>query len=362
MNKLIQYFLAIATLIDLRFTSITIPICPSSIFLNSFGFLLNPNPVNQTTICPIFYSNNGSCVDVSTTRVYLNQVQNWFQQQSKNAFNYSDLYKKVSVYWRVINGFVSTPSLTSVLPSNIPQILTKLTNNLWNNADLSIQNRQLTNSNAVSPCFQVLANLTNGIYCGITSNNRLFYQNGSAKYPNSIPITIPVNSSKIGTSLQTCLPLIDNYCSLSFGLSISDLKLPFNITFDWGDGGLQMSDCQTYQTLINCTSANCTNTLNNMLVDLFYTNWVPFVPSAVSIVQLQNYLSQFDNSTIYQPIPSRPSGMGIQLVTSPVGTPIDFYISGVGSGQSNVIYTRFEQQLKACCFLLLILFGITPSF
>lgn len=306
--------------------------CLSNDLLLSYGFIQSPVVVTQSSVCKSYYNNNGSCVNTTKTVAYLSAIQSWYKNQSVNAHNYVNMYKNVSVFWQVVNGYLQIPTLSIVLPAHVTSILVAITADQFNNANLWIQNLQQQAQKAIDPCFQTLANITNGIYCGLTSNNSFSQGSPDAEFPHSISMTLQGNASTIGPAMSVCLPLIDNYCTLSFGVSIYTQLLPFNLTFNWTDHGLQLADCLNFQAIINCTTPNCTSLSNGYLTSMFYTNWIPFIPSTNSIDNLGNYLSSFSNTTAFAPPNSRPVGKGIKLNNSTVFPAEDFYLSGLNSG------------------------------
>jgi len=74
------------------------------------------------------------------------------------------------------------------------------------------------------------------------------------------------------------LPLIDTYCVLSYGVSISFEGPPFGGTFSQSDGSLGIDLCRQLAAAFNSTDASSVARLQALLINnIVYTNWVPFI-------------------------------------------------------------------------------------
>lgn len=330
--------------------STSVPRCFSQQLLGAYGFSSIAPFVSQTGVCTPFYSNNGTCVTPEATQSYLNSMQVWTTAQSVNAYRFTVMFKKVFVFWSVVQGYVSEPNLNSVIKSNIPFVLDAMVAKYYTEANTWVQSIQLKGTQAIDPCFQAIANITNGIYCGITSNNTFDLNAASPSYPNSIPVTLQANATYVGSALQVCLPLIDVYCSVTYGVSISTNELPFNFTYNWTDGGVSLADCQRLQANLACNKSSCNDDTNNYLTSNFATNWIRFVPSAHAQQAMNEHLMYFNNETVFAPIASRPAGIGVGLVAGQSGMQEDFYSSGVYSGQSATRYLGSHWRLAIGLF------------
>lgn len=348
---MVSLSVAIAHLTLLSVTLLTsVPRCFSQQLLASYGFSSITPFVSQNGICTAYYSNNGTCVGPGATQTYLNSVQLWINAQSVNAYSFTRMFKKVFVFWNVIQGYVSQPSLNSVMKSNVPYVLDAMVSKYYTNADTWVQNIQSKATQSIDPCFQAIANITNGIYCGITSNNTFDINSASKSYPNSVPLTIQANATYVGSALQVCLPLIDVYCSITYGVSITTTDLPFNFTYNWTDGGISLADCQRLQTNLACNKSSCNDDTNSYLTSNFVTSWIRFVPSAYAQQVMSEYLMYFSNATNFTAIASRPTGIGIGLLTGTFGMQEDFYSSGVYSGQNVTNYLNKQWRLTVGLF------------
>lgn len=327
--------------------------CPPKKVLLTLGLTPLPVSIDPSPVCNYYYSSNGSCVNSNQTKLYMNSATSFLQLQALNAVSFFALYTNALLYWQIINGWATLSS-----DSNSPSILSSLLN-LASSVLTNIVTWVNTYSNKqpliVENCFNIIANITNGAVCILTSNSTANLGPADFLYPVNVPVTLYPNVTAVGGQLQTCLPLIDTYCSLIYGISVFSHSLPFNLTFNFSDGGLTNIQCRKIQYLINCTTISCNTTLNGILVDMFYTNWVRFVPSAASVASLSAYFSAFSNLTAYLSVPSSPVGVGIKLASLQNDFGNDFYSAGLLSGQTHAFFGIQIFNCLSFIFLLLVI-------
>ncbi len=334
--------LAIATLALLVMSTHTQAACATTNALSGLGFTaVTSNVVNNGT-CKNYFS-VGACVTPWSLINTLNVNNAWLQAQAVNAQNYAQQFVNATVYFGIQAGWLNAnTNIPSNSDSSFWNSIGNFFKSLWNKATALFQTfvgwvKTLFNKTgtAINPCFQAWANLTNGAYCVATSNN-----NDTSSLTTSLVVntlTLTVDPTSTGNALQACLPLIDNYCSLTFGVSTSNSASPFNTTFNWADGGLSVTDCQNIRSTANCTTAACTTSLNGYLTGLFATNWVRFVPSAISITYLGTFLAANATATTYVPVIQAPTGTGMNFApAAQFGENV--YADGLLSGQAGMTY------------------------
>jgi hypothetical protein len=351
--------LVIATL-ALAMMSINSQACAAPATLNGLGLTAQTAAVVNNGTCQNYFS-AGACATPWSVISTLNTQSAWLTQQAINANNYELQFVNASVYFAQqqgwINNSTSVPSSSTSFWSSVGNWFT----NLWNRSKALfqtfsswVQTLFSKAGNAVNPCFQAWANLTNGAYCVSSSNSSLTASLGLASGSSSLwMLNADINTT--GNALQACLPLIDNYCSLTYGVSVSNSGLPFNVTFNWTDGGVSNATCNGLQTVFNQTATvSGLLTLNTLLVELFQTNWIRFVPSAAAITNLGSFLSGNAASSTFVPTQQvAPTTAGIAF--SGVAGGENIYADGLLSGQPKTTYGSAVSYFTAIMIPLLAL-------
>lgn len=336
-------------------------ICAATSTLTSLGFSENAANVVNNGTCKNYYSTNGACVPSGQLINTLNIQNKWLQAHAINANNYALQFVNATIYWQTNNGFINAntpvPATNTSFWQSVGNFFTSLYNratSLFQTTVAWVQNLFNKSTSAVNPCFQAWANLTNGAYCVATSSN-----NVTASLVANVGLantfTLTVDPTSTGNQLQACLPLIDNYCSIQYGISTTNLANPFNTTFNIVDGGLSASDCYNIRNQTNCTTAACTANLNNFLTGFFFTNWVKFVPAANQIASLGTFFNTTANVTTYTPTAQSASGAGINFVSASNAFGENVYADGLVSGQPALIYGSSFSLISTLMFALLAL-------
>lgn len=293
-----------------------------------------------------YYSTNGACVPLSQTVSKLNNNVQYLQQQAINANNFALQYINATIYFQTQQGYINstTPWSSNNWFSNYSNYVfynffvnkNNRATSLFKSAYVWIQSVFSNALLAVNPCFQAWASITNGGYCAATSNSSLSYQ--SNNLTSNLPLTLVVDPTSTGNYLNACAPLLDVYCSLTFGISTSNSALPFNTTFNWFDQGLLLQDCYNFRNQTNCTSCNAT--LNGLWINLFNSAWMKLVPSATAINNLGSFLTATVQASpnTFVPIPQAQNGVGFNLVASSGANGENVYLDGQKSGLSSVVY------------------------
>lgn len=288
--------------------------CASKSTLLGLGLTPMPFAIDQSGTCSSYYNTSGSCVDSSTTRQSMDSLNNFFQTQVTNALNYYSLFPNSTLFWQVSHGFASIDSSQDI--------------GSWINSLLQLGSSAYNIlmgmfANSISPykastigCLSIIANLSKSAFCAVSSGLNVTLGPPSAVFPDSIPLSVPVDTMAVGPSLAKCLPLIDTYCSLSYGVSVLNYSKPFNSTFNLSDGGLSINSCKTIQFLVNCTTSTCNTTLWRILINSLSTNFIPFVPSQATIASFGSYINSFNNQSFYSQVAATPQGFGIGFLAA----------------------------------------------
>jgi hypothetical protein len=292
----------------------------------------------------------GACANIDQVKAEMKRANEWLQGKAVDASNFALQFPNATIFFAK-NASIITNS--TAVPAQDLSFWDKVANffkSAWNYTKALFQtfsawvvNLFSKSTNAINPCFQAWANITNGAHCVASSSNGKTKDIAATGFPKVF--SVPANYEKAGEALVACLPLIDNYCSLSYGVSVTNASLPFNKTLNWGDGAIPVGDCHTIRsnTASFCadTSTNvCNVTLYTTLAKMFYTNWIPFVPTDASINNLGNFLSgdamRADNFNATAA--TVPATRGFSLSQDTTESRLDVYALGKVSGQAGQYY------------------------
>lgn len=347
------------------------PACASSEWLAKFGFNATAATVVTGGLCQGLYDVGGACVDSTALRNYLTSLSNSYALKATDAADVSNLLSLQDTYFKAVNNNqtelnkpISTglgsffDSIANTLKKTFSTVADFFTD-LWKNASgwvLRIFNKT---SGAINPCFQAYHTLSNGAFCALTSSNTLAKE--AVTVGTNVFYRFQANQTSTGTELMKCLPLIDNYCTLTYGISISDTST-FNRTFNWADNGFPRQACLDLQANYNCTTAVCNATKSALLVNNFNTESPNFVRTRTDNQALYNFLRQ---NTILQPSSYVPIiqnvPKGIVFASLEAGT--NFPTLGTSSGITVPTYTAGTSPLtvpksKAILTSIITLFGL----
>jgi len=328
--------------INTQIVTLTTAACQPTTTLANLGFTAQAASVVNNGTCKNYYATNGACTSPWSLINTLNTNTNWLKAQALNANSFALQYINATIYFQTQNGVITS---STTVPTNNSWFssFSSFFNNLYNRATSLfttasswLQSVFNNNVNAVNACFQAWSNVTNGAYCVATSSSTVSYITNSLTA--ATPLTLVVDPTTTGNALNACAPLLDTYCSLTYGISTSNSASPFNVTFNWSDNGLLAQDCYNFRNQTNCTT--CTATLNTLWTNLFNSAWIKFVPSAASVNNLGSFLTATTASAPinFKPVSQAPNGVGITLQASTAVNGENVYADGLASGQGWVIY------------------------
>lgn len=336
--------------------------CPTQANLDTLSLTLLATPAVQTasTVCTKTYNTKGACVDPAAVKTKMQAAVTWLKGRGMEAQNFAYQFANATVFYQKANKVItvtataSDAGLFSTLWSKITTFISA-TFNLFQQSAAWVRAIFSTNISSINTCFQGWANITNGAYCTMTTNDA--FEAGSVKTTSFV--TLGVDATSTGNALKTCYDLIDTYCAITHGISIKMSGLVFNVTVstDFADGGLTKSQCTTLQTNWNNTDATVVSDRNTFLVDLFQSNFIVFVPSQASIANLGSYftVASPDLTVKYTVVAQNNNVKGIAIVSSTATTKLNIYDAGVNSGVPVDYYSAKIFSINAVLLVLLAL-------
>lgn len=343
--------LAIATFALLALSINTQNTCASNAVMTAFGFTpLSAVQVISDGTCVKYFNSTGACVSAAQVKDAMNTANRWLQNKAIDASNFALQFPNASIYFAKNQSLINDTTTAPVQDLSFWDKVGNFFKKAWNYTKALFQtfsawvvNLFSSATNSINPCFQAWANITNGAYCVAASNNARAGGIAASGVANTFSVAADFQTA--GAALVACLPLIDNYCALNYGISITNNTNPFNQTFNWTDGGMSINQCQTIRanTAAFCApnSGNaCNVTLWGTLAQVFSSNWIPFVPTDASNNNLGTFLTgtpkgwdTFKNTPV-----AVPTTQGFSLVQDSSSTAENLYTNGLLSGQQGQFY------------------------
>lgn len=265
----------------------------SSSISSAFGFGLEANPAADTSAS----ANVGVSLGSST-------IANAFNTVLGNTT--STLNSTLNTVIAGANGTLNTIAAGANATINA--------NTAAASASVTTLNTIATNAKAaLNTCYQNYENLVNGMYCYLASNQATTYTqtmtSGSTLYTI---VNVDVNST--GAALATCMPVIDAYCTTTFGVSITTnltSALLSSMTLLTADSSNMVTreTCQTLKANYGCSTATCTQTTYLTLINNVFS------ASTVKFLQTASFLTA-TNATIAM---SANATASINSITSTIG-------------------------------------------
>ena len=374
--------------------------CLTSVQLASLGFTASANATTSTTVCTDLYANNGGCVDAAQIQAVFTANQNNLYGNANATVNLDNSLVNVAVSLKTLASVLK--NLTSTATNTLTNITAKAANatvnatvNATTKASLvkaAIVSGQTTTTStsatvdvnvinninkiaanakaATNQCFQNYQNLVNGVYCYLTSNQASTNVQASTTSTHTT-FTVAVDTNTTGAALSACLPVIDAYCTLTYGISISsDVTSSYLIAGSYsgtsGNVNVASSSCTTLRNNYNCTTTACQTAIYNELINnVFSTSIVNFVQSSTFISAQNTYYGNLANATTsissyfsrrlqYTGNGSNSNGTGTGSVTPTSSSNGQNVASnGKNSGAAATTYNSSAQLFVALCAFLL---------
>lgn len=335
--------------------------CSSQAVLTNLGWTLQAPAVVTNGTCSLYWNTTGSCVAPNQVLTSMNNVVTFLKAKAIDASSFGLLLINATMYWRRKNGFVTNTTVTTTTSTDsLSSILDNLLNTLLNSVYgiFSAFGGWLTtiftvHYGSINPCLQSYANITNGLMCALSSN---YGFDNSTAVKNGGFIALTTDPASAGNSLNACIPLIDTYCTLVWGISVTNTSAPFNITFNFtnfNDGGVKQADCSTLSAANNCTTTTCVTNRNTVLVNMFLSNRIPFIPANASIISLGNFFNGTADATTYTAVQQPATTGGIELGVG-TSTSANFVSIGLSSGQPKQTYSALRMSMMYLFVLIFI--------
>ncbi len=342
--------------------------CLPSALIAQYGLTSQSAAVVNNGTCKFYFSSNGACATPWSVINAMNNHNAWLATKALDAQQYGLQYINATVYWQTVNGFVNAntqvqtntswwQSFTNTL-SNWWTAISNRATALFNSAYGWLRSVFSNHVAGIPSCLNAWGNITNGAYCLAGSSHSIPYTVAN-QAANTGAISWGVLQSQAGSALNNCLPLIDTYCQLTYGISINNNSSPFNQTFSWSDNGLSQAQCNNIRAQ-NLGGSSSQGTLYNTLISLFNSHWVQFIPGQSQINFLGNYYATNSSAT--------PTAIPQQSVSGNIWFNIyvaanngaDIVNIGQNSGQAsqNYIYANSALRLACLFFLALLKFMI----
>lgn len=326
MSKFVQSpFVIMAILI-----SITLSDCLDPETLTSLGFFNQKDMETNMTLCPLTTANSTSCVSQSQ----LFGIYNFLQQNMSSILNSSNqllsqltklksafqnnypsylelniqMLKKPIITFNKIMSVVQKMPLNPFLVINQPQRNLNLTvsnDPIITNNDTILANYQYLvtylndiNDQAISDqktCLLSYFNITFATYC-LLGSSKWRQALGSGQVNNTENIGVFTNTPTVGRVLAGCISLVEVYCLMNYGVSVSDLVFTdsnSNSDQKFQNSILTKETCLQLQSFYNCSNPFCFQQKSAILINnVFSFSAVSFLASKVNLGWIGNSVNQ----------------------------------------------------------------------
>ena len=172
-----------------------------------------------------------------------------------------------------------------------------------------------------------------------------------------------MDTNTTGAGLNSCFDLIDVYCSITHGVSIKKTEEVFNSTLstDFADDGLTKLQCTNIRDKWSILDVAAATERRNFLINIFQSNYIPFVPSAESIINLGKYygVTAPDKTVKYNSVKQTNTVKGIALMGADGSAELNIWDKGVNSGIDKHTYSSTALGAKV---ILMVLIGFMGRF
>lgn len=329
----------------------------------SLTLLATPTTTKDDLICTKSFL-TGYCVDKTAVKTKMEEMVAWYKKKAIDAQNFGNQFINATVFFQIANGHLTATAtatdagLFSSILNSLKWVLSKFVN-LFQLSKEWVRSIFSTHVSSINPCFQAYANITNGAICTLTGNADVAV--GDVKTTSFVTLKVDLEST--GASLVKCFDLIDVYCSITHGVSIKNTGDVFNITLstDFADGGLTKEECTTLRNNWATVDAAAVNVRYTFLVNKFQHNYLPFVPSAESIINLGKYytVATPDKTVKYTTVAQTNSVKGIALVISDTPVKLNIYDHGKSSG---IPIQYYSSKILGAKVMLMVLIGLVSRF
>lgn len=339
--------------------------CLASSILTAYNLVTQSPSITNNGTCVNYFSTSGACVTPGSVAAAMTIQNNWLAGKALDAQIFGLQYINATVYWETQNNVITTSTQVNTSTSwwtsfvnTLSSWWTTISNRataIFNTSYTWIKNVFNNHAASIPNCLNAWGNITNGAYCLSSSAATFAYTTSLAASPGDLALGVDLNSA--GAALSACSALIDTYCQITYGISITNTSMPFNQTFNWNDGGLTATQCSNIQTAYVCGSS-CQANLYNAYINLFQSYFVRFIPTQASSTNLGNFYNTTKAPSQYVAVQAASSGKSFWIFSVAANGP-NIVTIGQNSGQpSNNYYyasvARFCALFVSALFALLI--------
>ena len=323
--------------------------CLTAAQLSALGFTASANATTGTSsVCSNLYSNGGNCINPADIQAFFSINQANLQANANLTVRLNNV---LSSFTNILNNAINGASnLTSTL-GNLTKNLTSNLNTSFNatvnaTAKASAKRRlQSSDSNtvaslrtiiqnaqsSVNACYQSYQNLVNGLYCYLTSsqatNNTSVTTDGS-----TTRFVVSVDTVTTSNALDACSYIIDAFCTMSYGVSISAnisaSAFSSIAAFGSSSNSVSLATCNSLKSDYNCGTSACKLNIRNTLINSVFN------PTGIAFVQSSAFLST--QETLYSNLggvaTTLAKAFGRRLQANPKSNS-NVYTSSSGSGE-----------------------------
>lgn len=257
--------------------------------LANFNFtVIDSDPSKIPTFCTNLYINGANCIDLLVINNTFSDWQNYVGNASLRADRMG----------QILQGLINQTVIPATIPdpyAGIDEPLPVSPGDRKGDGDEDDQNLSVlqrinkTHYDGINRCLRDYFIVTNGLWCMFTSNVTKAYIRTNDPVT---PLSLHVDLNRTAFPLYNCLPLIDTYCLLLYGISISFADLPFGGVFSTVDGPLSYSFCRLLRLFHNATDPVSINYTQALLINqTVFTNQIPFIFTDEFMDGLTDYLN-----------------------------------------------------------------------
>lgn len=331
---------------------------------SNLTFFKTPNtPINES-VCTNIFQNYGACLSSNDTQNFFNSNFASLLTSASNSFLLSLQFVNATFFWDNIstNGSLnnySSPKLGSWFYMAQNLFKTPLNNKIayFLEKDQWIINIYTDHIKAINPCFEAWGNITIGGFCMFASGK------GPSSNPSIIGnagnVGLSANKTDVGKNLRVCLPLINTYCAVNFGLLITNTTPPFIQSSFLEDGGITYDNCLMLQNINGCKTGQCIQQIDSFLSDMYFSNSAAFSPGSNYLNATGTVFSGSSNLTDFVKNGRQSNKKGFSFYDGGLQTGLDYYSLGIYLNTiSPQIYYSMEHLLFCFKWTILVILGI----
>lgn len=297
-------------------------LCADTQVFPSLNDTVQPEPIttNETNICDPVFASKGSCAFANATQGYWDAVRPKLQDSAANSYQLALQYVNALLFYSARNNGTSLEDYKNPKTGSF----FFMTDNIFrpNNTNASaffyeqpqaIQDIFFNHRRKLDSCFRAISVINIGAFCYLASSEASFI----GLYTNETNAGgVAANATTVGGQLSDCIPMLDVYCLVWYGISVTTSITPFANPFQLPNGAISRNDCFNLQTNYACNSSVCSSNINQFVTATIRQNGATFAPTAQQITELNGI---FTNTTAAEDIsitPSTPSSLGYALIPS----------------------------------------------